>query len=217
MYRAKTNIISILAKALLFAVLVGVLVGYLFGYRYILVDGWSSEPYIPYQSIILTAKTQLKSLKVGDFITYTSANKMFFSQQSNVTHQIIAIKYDGYFVEGEQITLTADDKTYQVEYGYDIKLDDEGNPVYTKNNNVSTKCNIITMQRQKGKADISANKEYKNFDQVVGKVVGCNLMLGKTIFLLMQNPLILVGVVGCFVLLFIMKEQFSIEKLRVYK
>ena len=167
MFRAKINIFSIVVRALLFALLAGLILGYIFGYRYILVNGWSSEPYIPYQSIILTAKTELKSLKVGDFITYTSKQESFFSMQSNVTHQIIAIKYDGYFVPGEKITLVADDKTYEIEYGNDIKLDDEGNPVYSPIQNPSATCNIITMQRQNGKANISATKEFKNFNQVL--------------------------------------------------
>ncbi|MGN1212467.1 MAG: hypothetical protein ACI4TZ_00305, partial [Christensenellales bacterium] len=60
-------------------------------------------------------------------------------------------------------------------------------------------------------------KEYKNFDQVVGKVVGQSVMLGKTLFALMESPLILVGFLGCFVLLFVLKEQFSAENLRIYK
>ena len=136
MYRAKKNIFSIILKALLFALLAGLVLGYIFGYRYILVNGWSSEPYIPYQSIILTSKTKLQNLKVGDFITYTSSSQMIFSRQSNVTHQIIAIKYDGYFVEGEKITLVADDKEYEVEYGYDIKIEEDNTVTYTKQTNV---------------------------------------------------------------------------------
>lgn len=219
MYRAKKNILSIILRALLFALLFGILVGYLFGYRYILVNGWSSEPYIPYKSIILTSPTKLENLKVGDFITYTSTKQALFSKQSNVTHQIIAIKYNGYFVEGEQITFTIDGIEYDVEYGYNLKLED-GNLTYVKETNISKTCNIITMQRvndKNYKADITVTKEYKNFDQVVGRVVGHNLMLGKTLFLLMGNPLILVGFFGCFVILFIMKEQFSTDNLRQYK
>ena len=217
MYRAKTNILSIILKALLFALLAGIIIGYIFGYRYVLVNGWSSEPYIPYQSLILTAKTKLENLKVGDFITYTSSNQIIFSRQSNVTHQIVAIKYDGYYEEGETVTLVADDKTYTFEFGNEISLDKDGNPTYTKMTDVPEKCNIITLQRRSGKADVSAPEEYKNFDEVVGKVVGHNVVLGKTMFLLMENPLIMFGFFGCFVLLFVMKEQFSIENLRIYK
>ena len=224
MYRAKTNILSLILKALLFALLVGIILGYLFGYRYILVNGWSSEPYIHYQSLILTSPTKLQNLKVGDFITYTSSKQAIFAKQSNVTHQIIAIKYDGYFKEyndetgeGDIVTMIADGIEYQVKFGYDIKIDDDGNVTYEKMTNVPTNCNIITMQRQQGKANISATKEYKNFDQVVGKVVGQSVMLGKTLFLIMGNPLILVGLLGCFVLLFVLKEQFSTDNLRIYK
>lgn len=260
MYRAKFNILQVLFRALLWALLLGILVGYLFGYRYILVKGVSSEPYIPYRSLILTSPTKLYNLKIGDFITYSSNKQVLFSNQSNVTHQIVAIKYDGYFVEGEDITITIDGVDYEIKYGqvlgedgkavpvyeYEldennnikkdedgkpiiktdqygnkvVKVDDNGQTIYEKDVGVSTKCNIITMQRvnnKEFKASITSSKEYKNFDQVVGRVVGYSKTLGRTIFLLMENKLILFGVFGCFVLLFIIKDQFSVDNLRIYK
>lgn len=218
MYRAKINVASLIFKAVLWALLLGILLGYLFGYRYILVNGWSSEPYIPYHSIILTSSTKLQNLKVGDFITYTSSNKTIFSKQSNVTHQIIAIKYDGYFVEDEEFTAIIDGKPYSMKFGYNI--DEEGNISETKETSISTNCNIITMQRtynQDGTFIIDAQKEYKNFDQVVGRVVGYSTVIGKTLFLLKENKLILLGVFACFVVLLLVKEEFSKEKLRSYK
>lgn len=219
MFRAKFNIISAILKALLYALLTAIIVGFVFGYRYILVNGWSSEPYIPYHSIILTSKTKLENLKVGDFITYTSSNQMIFSKQSNVTHQIIAIKYDGFFEKDEEFVAVIDGKQYQMKYGY--TLDKEGNLSQAPevNFNYNTKCNIITMMRgyDGERFMVEATKEYKNIDQVVGRVVACSPMLGKTLFLIMENPLIMFGFFGCFVLLFIMKQQFSSENLRVYK
>ena len=288
MYRAKTNLISLILRALLFALLAGIILGYLFGYRYILVNGRSSEPYIHYQSLILTSPTKLQNLKVGDFITYTSSKQAIFAKQSNVTHQIIAIKYDGsYFSIGEKFTALFDGVEKTMIYGYDldeqgnVKLnvksekpgnvkttvsysidfsknellkstmvtiydnndeiqsesteveksdastitiqqngnitDDANNVIGIANTNLSKTCNIITMQRQNAKASFDLSKEYKNFDQVVGKVVGQSVILGKTIFLIMGNPLILVGFLGCFVLLFVLKEQFSADNLRIYK
>lgn len=224
MRRAKLNIVSSIFKGLLCATILAVLIGFLFGYRLILVNGWSAEPYIPYRSIILTSPTKLENLKVGDFITYSNNNSFFnFRNQSNVTHQIVAIKYDGYFVEGEDITLTIDGVEYDLQYGQAIKkVDDQGNITFAKETEISKTCNIITMQRQKmesdpNKADITAQKEYKNFEQVVGRVVGYNKPIGQTLFLLLENKAILFGFIGCFVLLLIISNQFSSKNIRQYK
>ena len=95
--RKKTNIWMVMLHALIpsfliaFVVMIGL--GYLLGYKAILVNGWSAEPHITYQSLIVTYKCKFEDLKVGDFITFSNTGKSY------ITHQIVAIDYENDQIE----------------------------------------------------------------------------------------------------------------------
>src|SRR5574344_275629 len=213
--RKKTNIISFtistIIKSLMISVVVMILVGYLLGYRAILVNGWSSEPKIHYQSLIVTEKKQLSKISPGDFLTYT------YSGASHITHQVIAVKTDGTFFEvGKTYTVLLNGKTYD-NFVYGYKFSNDGQPTAEVDSSAqsTTKCNIIVMQHQfdsEGNMIISADKEYLNFaTNIEGKVVYSNYTIGSTIFIVRSNAFILVGLFSCLILVFVMRDQFSIE------
>lgn len=72
-------------KSVLFAVLIALAFGYALGSRPILVNGWSAQPDIRYQSLVITQRVSKESLKVGDYVTFSMTGKSF------ITHQIISI------------------------------------------------------------------------------------------------------------------------------
>lgn len=151
--------------ALLFAILIMIVLGYVCGYRAILVNGWSAEPHITYQSLIITYKCKQTDLKVDDFITFTKSGKSY------VTHQIVSIDYENDVIvcAGWQYN----SETQEYEHQTDTQ----------------------TLQ-------------YKN---VVGKVIFSNYLIGKTIFTIKENMLILFGIIGLFVLLLVLRDELSVE------
>lgn len=78
-------IIFSIIKSFIFSLLFAVALSLILGYRYVLVNGWSSEPVIKYHSVIMIHKVDAKDLKVGDYVTfsYTGAGK--------ITHRIKSI------------------------------------------------------------------------------------------------------------------------------
>ena len=68
--RKDTSIIKFMLSkclsALLFAIVIMFAIGYLCGYKAILVNGWSAQPHIAYQSLIVTYKCKKTDLQVGD-------------------------------------------------------------------------------------------------------------------------------------------------------
>ena len=202
--QTKLSIIwSSIWKSIVISILIALLVSIALGYKFILVNGWSAEPDIHYKSLIVTTKTDFKNLGEGDFIT-------FQNNSAYVTHKIIAIKKDGYFQKGEVIVATINGEKYKMLYGsnkvYGIDTLEEDMDK-TNLSDLRKDCNIITMQR--GEPD--ANKDCVNYQKnFVGQVIASNYSVGLFIYLLKNNPLILAGLVGCFVLLIIYKDQTEI-------
>lgn len=190
-------------KSLLISILVTLVVSIALGYKYSFVLTGSSEPNIHARSIIITTKTDLKNLHEGDYI-------MFKQGDGYITHRIIAIKRDGYFQKGEEFIATVNGEKYKMLYGsnkvYSIDTLEEDMDK-TNLSDLRKDCNIITMQR--GEPD--ANKDCVNYQKnFVGQVIASNYSIGLFIYLLKNNPLILAGLVGCFVLLIIYKDQTEI-------
>lgn len=212
----KFNIITTAIKSLLWAFILTFIVACFTGYNFILVNGWSSQPYIKYRSLIVTQNCKLQDLKVGDYITHSvNLKKSTFSllnKGSYVTHQIIAIKTDGtYFTKGEEFVAVFDGVEKTMVFGYE--LDENGNVDYEQIVNVPTDCNIITMQRQQNKASFDLSKDYRNYNKnFVGKVIYSNYPIGNTLFVLQENKMILVGIFGMFVLLLVWKDQMQVSK-----
>ena len=76
-------------KSLVFAFIIAIVFGFVMGYKPILVNGWSAEPDIHYQSlIVVNQKIKATDLKVGDYITFSMTG------QSYITHRIIEIDLD---------------------------------------------------------------------------------------------------------------------------
>jgi signal peptidase I len=197
-----------LGKSWLWAFVIALVLGYLLGFKLILVNGWSAEPEIHYQSLILTSKYKIEDVEKGDFVTYS------YSGQSYITHQVIAVNNDGSFFEKDQIIdVLIDGENYELKFGY--KLTSEGEISTEEDTSVTTNCNIIVMQRTyntDGSFNLSASLEYLNYDNnVKGRVIAQSYAIGKTIFLLRSNMFILFGVLSCFVLLFIIKNQCEID------
>lgn len=194
------NLATNIIKAFGLAILITLALGYVLGYRAILVNGWSAQPQIPYHSLIVDCKTSLGNLKEGDYITFKNSSNY-------TTHRIIAIKKDGYFANGEIIDVTINDKQYKMVVGknevYDINTPDSEIP--TSASTQLTNYNIITMQS----GEANANKDYINYDNVVGKVIYCNYLIGENIFSLRNNPYILFGLLGLAVITLIAKDQFD--------
>ena len=157
-------IVSSLLKSFIFALLIAIAFGYLMGYRAILVNGWSAQPDIKYQSLIITRKVELNDMKVGDYITFSLSGKSY------ITHQIISIDY-------ENDVIVCADNQYNSETG----------------------------EYEHGGTQTLATKN------VIGKVVFSNYIMGKTFFSIRQNPWILFGIIGCFMLLLIVRDQYKIE------
>ena len=196
-------------KALGLAFIVTMVLGLLLGYRVILVNGGSSEPFIHYKSLIITAPCKLQNLQVGDFVTWSGSSKKFLSNESYVTHQVIAIKTDGtYFEKGEEFEAVFDGVKKTMIFGKDFNENGE----CVKDVNVPENCNIILMQRVKGEAKLNSTKDYKNYEtNFCGKVIFHSLPLGLNIFALKQTPIITFGLISCLVLVFVFKEQFDIK------
>lgn len=199
--------ISMVMYSLLWAIIATIILSYLFGFKAILVNGWSSEPYIHYQSLIITSKFKKQDLKVGDFITYSYTGKSY------ITHQIIAIKTDGtYFEKGQEYPVLIDSKNYTFKYGYALNKD--GTIGSDESSNISTTCDIIVMQRTytDGKLNIDATKEYLNYSKnYVGKVILTNYTLGKTVFIIKGNMFICFGLLTCLILTIVVKEYYDVE------
>ena len=200
------------------AFVVTILVGLLMGYQYILVDGWSAQQEIPYQSFILTYRCQKTDLHVNDFAT--------MNLNGYVTHQVIGMKYDGYFEPGECYSWEMNGSTHHAYYGYQTGSDsgnitalDGGIPSaevqeeelanMTLSDDLSTRCNLITMANSE---DGNARKEYRNFeDEFVGKVIWHNYTIGRTMYILkdssFRNRVLLLGIASCVIMVFVMSTQ----------
>lgn len=206
---AKT-VLSMIVDSFLWAVLATIVFAFLFGYKMILVNGWSSQPTIPYQSLIITSKFKQKDLKVGDFITYS------YSGNSYITHQVIAIKTDGtYFEQGETFTAVIDGTEYNMVFGY--KLNSDGTCTANADNAdsaISTNCNIIVMQHTftNNELNIDATKEYLNYNtNFVGKVIFISYPLGITAFTIKGNPFVLIGIIVCLALTVFVKYYYNLD------
>ena len=158
------RIVNSVIFSILIAIVGTILLSYCFGFRAFLVKGWSSEPYIPYNSLIIDYKhTSLDDLDVGDFITLTNTGKNF------VTHRIVAIKKDGYFQADESVTIVKDGNEKTFNSFSEIN----------SGNNIEN-CNIITQQMTKDNEGIDATCELINYENnFTGKVVKIMPVLGK--------------------------------------
>lgn len=196
------------------------LIGLLFGYKYILVNGSSSAQEIPFQSFILTYKCKKSDVHVNDFAMTSLSNGRTY-----LTHQVIGIKYDGYFEPGECYSWEMNGETYHSYYGFhvngenDVTAKSGGIPSeavqnqekanMTPDGNIKLDCDLITMANSQ---DGNTTKEYRTFEtDFKGKVIWHNYTLGKTLFILRdpawRNRLLLIGIIYCIVIVFVMSNQ----------
>ena len=187
-------------------------------YSCVYVNGWSAQQEIPYQSYILIEKCDKQSVDTNDFVCMGT-------NEFCITHQVIGIKYDGYFEPGECYSWEMNGKTYHAYYGYqvgdqhNITAKEGGVPSaeaqaqeisnMTLATNIKTDCNLITMANSE---DGNTTKDYRNFEtDFVGKVVWHNYTLGKTLFILkdpsFRTRVLAIGLASCVVMVFVMASQ----------
>lgn len=116
---------SIISTSILFAILFTIILGYLLGFRAYLVNGWSSEPEIPFQSLVIDYKVKFEDLHVGDYVTFSNDGKSF------TTHTIVAKAGEG----------DHKDKQY-FEANEVIQFENMG---VIFNRHISRQCTIVTM------------------------------------------------------------------------
>ena len=109
--RKKTNMLIVMLRACIPAFLIAFVImiglGYLLGYKAILVNGWSAEPNITYQSLIVTYRCKFEDLKIGDFITFSNTGKSY------ITHQIVAIDYENDSIECKGLQYNSTTQQYE--------------------------------------------------------------------------------------------------------
>lgn len=166
-----SKLLDIIVKSVLVSLLLTLVVGYLAGFNALIVKGHSSEPTIPYESLVIEYKhTKLNELKVGDYITWTNTGKAY------TTHRIVAIKYDGYFEDNEDITITVNGESVTKKFS----------EILSKSTAVlsSSKCNIITQQ----KGGVESSCDLINYDKnFAGKVISILPFAGKTVVYIKSN------------------------------
>lgn len=140
-------LIRTLIKSLLLAILLTLIIGYVLGYRAFLVNGWSAQPIIRYESVIVTAKAKVEDLKVGDIIT--------FGKTAYTTHQIVRINYDENYVVCQGFQYNSETEEYEYQ-------------------------NTIQVVQE---------------DNIQGKVIYSNYILGKMFITIKNNPFILITLI----------------------
>lgn len=107
-------------KSLIFSLILTILLCLALGYKFILVNGWSSEPVLKYQSLIMIHKVDATELQVGDYVTFSSTG------EGMITHRIISID-----LENDVIVCSANH--YNSETG---EIEDTGAPQTLKYENI---------------------------------------------------------------------------------
>lgn len=172
----KQIIISILWSVII-AFILTLLLAYCFGFRAFLVKGWSSEPYIPYNSLIIDYQhSSLESLNVGDFITCTNTGTSY------VTHRIVAIKKDGFFTADEEVTIYKDGLSKTQKFS-EIKISGD----------TTTNCNIITQQMTQENQGIDKPCELRNYENnFTGKVTHILPFTGQVLNFVKTNIIMII-------------------------
>ena len=159
-------------KSFVISLILTIALSFILGYRYVLVNGWSSEPVIPYHSIIMIHKVSADELKVGDYVTFSMTG------EGKITHRISSI--------------------------------DSENGKYT--------CYANTIDPDTGEIVNTGSPQIITIDQIQGKVFHSNYVIGEFIFgirgniqTLQKQPFILVGLLGSFVLLLLVKEKCDVR------
>ena len=179
-----TKWIGTALEMIVFAFLIVIALGYVLGYRASLVIGWSSEPNIHYQSLVIDYKCAYEDLRVGDYITFKVGSSL-------TTHMIVAIagrgdfeSYGDTFKQGDTITF--------VNRG--VKFE----------RNISSECQIVTMatnytnyeeytQKTAEDSDFVVSDssgsmvECVNYENVVGRVEHSLTNTGKFIIFVRNN------------------------------
>ena len=191
--------LSAILQSILFAILLTIGIGYLIGYRAYLVNGWSSEPEIMYQSIVINYKQSHESLykefaeshqidgntfKANEdgknsYVTFTSDNRSF------TTHTIVAMKPQGeYFEEGETVTFDNMGITFVRKVGKECQI------ITMTNNENSYQSFINEVKNNSDGVSVGSNGpgfEQNNFENISGRVLYSNEKVGQFLFFARNN------------------------------
>lgn len=169
------TIISRIIWSIVFAFVGTVVCGMLLGFTGFVVLTGSSEPHIPTNSLIIDyKKTELKDLKVGDYITWSFG-------KGYTTHKVVAIKYDGYFQNDELIENVLNDD------GTIATFEQVVNKAVNKKAGNEIICNIITQQNSGESASCDIVNYQNDFRGRVWLIFP--KFFGEAILYIQSNPI----------------------------
>ncbi len=182
--------ISMITSSILFALLFTIIIGYICGFRAYLVNGWSSEPDIPYQSLVIDKKMSYDNLNVGDYITFGSGK--FYT-----THVIVAMAGKGDYADktsfdfGEEITFESMGVIFHRKCN-----NVDGATIVTMTNNFNSYQEFLQPYLDSGDSPATRNQvpagegptaEFNTIKQVQGKVINILPKTGQILFYVKNN------------------------------
>lgn len=199
--------ISSILTSLLLIILITVVGAFAFGFRAFLVVGWSSEPDIKKDSLIVDYKTPYEQLQIGDYVTHYTIGSN--GKKALTTHSIVKLARE----EGKEYF----EKDEYVEF-------ENLGVVFRKR--VDRKCQVITMTNNPNQLATSIEAynsqvgekmpitngpgiECKMYKELEGKVIYSSYEIGKFIFYIKNNFMQIIFYV---IIFYIATELLSIKK-----
>ena len=144
----KTPVFNIKAETLkkiipnfIYAVIFTLVFALILGYKPLIVTSGSMRPSIEPGAVVLIHSIKKQDLKIGDVVTFSRAGNV------NTTHQIVAIKENGTFVEGEIVECDLNG----VKFNYEVKASGGNILTHGTGNELGTVDSPITYENIKGK------------------------------------------------------------------
>lgn len=180
------SIIKIISTSFLLALLLTIIIGYVCGFRAFIVNGWSSEPDIPYHSVIVDYKVSFDDIHVGDYITFSNNG-------AYTTHVVVAKCGEGDYA----------DKT-SFHYGEEIVFENmgitfsrtctkDGSTIVTMTNNYNSYADLIKEYQEGGTkagqtcSNEGPSAEFNSINSVSGKVINILPKTGQFLIYIKNN------------------------------
>ena len=191
--------LSAILQSFLFAFLLTIGIGYAIGYRAFLVNGWSSEPEIMYQSLVINYKQSQNDL-YQEFSSSHDINGNVFTKKENGKNIYVTFSTDGKSFTTHTIVAMKPEGEY-FEKGEEVRFDNMG---ITFVRTVGKKCQIITMTNNESSyqpfiTDIKNNSdgvsngsngpgfEQNEFKDIYGRVLYSFEKVGQILFFARNN------------------------------
>lgn len=179
------SILRTIITSILLSILLTLLLGYVVGFRMYIVNGWSSEPDIPYNSIVLDYRSKYEDLHVGDYIT--------FGKETYTTHVIVAKCGEGDYKDktsfsyGEEITF----ENMGITFSRSCSLD--GATIVTMTNNKSSYADLVKKYSEGGInagqtcSNEGPSAEFNTYSNISGRVIYILPTTGKILIYVKNN------------------------------